>query len=441
VTPGARIRAAAELLDRLEQPPDETKHTEPPPADAVLNAWFRANRYIGAKDRRAIGDAVFQTLRQRGYIDWWLRQHAGLPIENRFRAMWTFAVHHGMSAGEIIAACDGSHHALPPLDADTRRRLELLDNPPADAPETLPDQASFPAWLLPEIERQFGAGAWAEMIALTQPAPTHLRVNTLKTAPAEAAAALTEAGVPVAPTRWAPAGLVLERRANLPGLKVYREGWIEVQDESSQLAALLVGAAPGMRVLDLCAGAGGKTLAMAATMRNRGRIVAGDVADRRLARMVPRLARAGVDIVEPVRFDMRGRVHAGLGQFDRVLVDAPCSSSGTWRRRPDTKWTLTPVWLHDRAAGQAILVEGGAERVARGGRLVFCTCSILPQEGRDVVDRFIRRAEGSFRVVPAGEVWREALGTDPPFEDPYMLLTPHRHGTDGFFAAVLERVA
>jgi 16S rRNA (cytosine967-C5)-methyltransferase len=243
--------------------------------------------------------------------------------------------------------------------------------------------------------------------------------------------------VATSPTRFSPIGLRLETRANLFNLAPYREGWIEVQDESSQLAALLVDAKPGMRALDLCAGAGGKTLALAAAMGNRGSIVACDVLERRLARMAPRLARAGARIVKTVRLDANGKAYDRLGAFDRVLIDAPCTGTGTWRRRPETKWRLTRNWrINIQGAQRMLLDDGGAPFVRPNGRLIFATCSILPAEGREILDAFLAEHKG-WRAIPADRVWREVLGTKAPFDGPYMLLTPHRHGTDGFFAAIL----
>lgn len=432
MTPGARIQAATELLDALDRQPLDGGSL---PADALLNSYFRSRRYIGAKDRRAIGDAVFQTLRQRGYVDWWLTRWAGLPVENRFRALWTFGTHQDLGVDAIIAACDGRGHNPPALTEDQRRRVALLGQGQSDSPETLADQASFPAALAAEIERQFGAEAWAEMIAFTQPAPTDLRVNTLRTTRDRTASALAKAGVATAPTPYSPLGLRLDGRVNLAQLRAYRDGWIEVQDESSQLAALLSDARPGMHVLDVCAGAGGKTLALAAAMKNRGRILAHDRSAKRLARMKPRLARAGVRIAETTSDTI-----SGAGQFDRVLVDAPCSGSGTWRRRPETKWRLTADSLNGFHVRQRELLSQAARHTKPGGRLLYASCSILPAEGRDVVAAFLAAQATAFRLLQAEQVWRDAVGSDPPFAGPHMLLTPHRHATDGFFLAILERV-
>lgn len=432
MTPGARIQAAVELLDRIETPP---AGEEALPADAVLNAYFRGRRYIGAKDRRAIGDAVFQTLRQRATIDWLLANQAGLSATNRFRALWTFAVHGGIAAAELAACCDGGRYHPAPLTEDEARRVRMIDVQ-QEVPPTVAGQASFPEWLAPEIDAQFGSAAWAEMIAFAQGAPIDLRVNTLKATRDEALAALAKAGIAARPTPLSPLGMRLEGRANVAGLAAYREGLVEVQDESSQLASLLVGAKPGMRVLDLCAGGGGKSLALAAAMGNRGSILACDTDAKRLARLAPRLARSGARIVKTQALG-KGNGTDTLGQFDRLLVDAPCSGSGTWRRHPDAKWRLTPAMLDRYRAAQSALLREAARHVRPNGRLVYAVCSILPSEGADQVAAFISSNEG-WRPIAADRAWRDALGTKAPFDSAHMLLTPHRHRTDGFFAAVLE---
>jgi 16S rRNA (cytosine967-C5)-methyltransferase len=433
MTPGARIQAAIELLDRIESPP---KGEEALPADAVLNAYFRARRYIGAKDRRAIADTVFQTLRQRGAIDRHLTAETGLPATNRFRAFWTFAVHGRIATGDIVAACNGGKYQPKALSDDEARRVRMIDVQ-TETPPALADQASFPAWLTSEIEAQFGAQAWAEMQAFTQAAPTDLRVNTLKATRDEAAAALAKAGVAAAPTPRSRVGLRLEGRANIAGLAAYRDGLVEVQDESSQLASLLVEAKPGMRVLDLCAGAGGKSLGLAAAMGNRGSILACDTDAKRLARLAPRLARSGARIVKVQALSgTKPKSGKSLGQFDRVLVDAPCSGSGTWRRHPDAKWRLTPAMLGEYFVAQAALLREAADLVRPNGRLIYAVCSILPREGAEQIEAF-RAVNKGWRVIPADKVWRDVFGAKAPFDGPYMLLTPHRHRTDGFFAAIL----
>ena len=427
---GARIQAAVELLDRIETPP---RGDEALPADAVLNAYFRGRRYIGAKDRRAIGDAVFQTLRQRGMIDWHLVHQAGLAATNRFRALWTFAVHGGVATEELAACCDGARHHPATLSDDEARRVLMIDANQEVAPDVA-DQASYPAWLAPEIERQFGADAWAQLIAFTQPAPVDLRANPLKATRDEALAALAKAGIAAGPTPLSPLGVRLEGRANVAGLAAYREGLVEVQDESSQLASLLVGAKPGMRVLDLCAGGGGKTLALAALMQNKGQIFAHDIDGRRLAPLKERLDRAGVRNVQ-IRAPMRTKdALADLRErMDVVFVDAPCTGSGTWRRSPDSKWRLRPNALAKRLEEQQQALALAAPLVKPGGRLVYVTCSVLPEENEDAVAAFL----GAYsEFAPVG---LELAGLPAYQRQIGVQMTPLKTGCDGFYVAVLQR--
>ncbi|MCW5772032.1 MAG: RsmB/NOP family class I SAM-dependent RNA methyltransferase [Rhodospirillaceae bacterium] len=437
MTPGARIQAAIDLLDRIEAPPPGEAAL---PADAVLNAYFRSRRYIGAKDRRAVGDLVHRVLRERARIDWRLALPGDAARGNRLRALYAAAeIQPDLSSAALAGLCDGAAHRPAPLSAAERAALDAgLQAAPPRPPE--PWQAySFPAWLAPELERGFGPALAEEMAALLQPAPTDLRVNSLKASRAAVQAALAAAGIAAAPTPFAPLGLRLEGRANLAGLEAFRQGWFEIQDEASQLVAVLADARPGQRILDLCAGAGGKTLALAAAMQNRGHILAGDTDATRLARLAPRLARSGATIVE-TRV-LGGGDDAVPGPFHRVLVDAPCSGSGTWRRHPDAKWRLTADRLDAYRALQAKLLAAGAAATARGGRLVYVTCSILPSEGRTRIEAFLAETGNAFRPLDAAAAWPDLVGGAAPFDGPFMLLTPRRHGTDGFFAAILERAA
>jgi 16S rRNA (cytosine967-C5)-methyltransferase len=435
MTPAARIKTAIDLLDRIERPPPGRADV---PADTVVSAYFRNHRFVGAKDRRAVANAVFQTLRQRGLIDWLLTHEAGLPATNRFRALWTFAVHQGMSGDELAAACDGGRFRPATLSAEEARRVRLLDRTPRQAPPGLADQASFPAWLAPELERQFGSETGAELTALTRPAPADLRVNTLKATRAAVLSELAAAGIAAAPTPISPLGVRLAGRVNVPALLAYRQGRIEVQDEGSQLAALLVDARPGMRVLDYCAGAGGKSLTLAAAMANRGALVAHDAAPKRLRPLATRAARAGATIIRVTPPNELAAFERA--SFDRVLVDAPCSGSGTWRRQPDAKWRFTPERLAAHAAAQRDCLDRAAEFVRPGGTLTYVTCSLLPAEnGRPVAAFLARRPD--FRPLPAAPIWQRLFDAPPPAGEPALQLTPRRTGTDGFFVAILERRA
>jgi len=301
-------------------------------------------------------------------------------------------------------------------------------------------RGNLPEWLVAELEAAFGAALAEELAALNREAPLDLRVNTLKTDRVGALAALAADGLEAAPTPLSPLGLRLSARATLPATAAFRDGLVEVQDEGSQLAALLVDVRPGQAVCDLCAGAGGKTLALAAAMANQGRLLACDVEATRLRPMAPRLRRAGVDLVETqvIAAEDDGWPTDPTESFDRVLVDAPCSGSGAWRRNPDARWRLDPETLAGFAPVQDRLLRGAARLVRPGGRLVYVTCSLLPRENADRVAAFLAE-HGDFRPVPIGEVWPHAVGGAPPADGPFLTLTPARQGTDGFFVAILER--
>ena len=298
----------------------------------------------------------------------------------------------------------------------------------------------LPDWLLPRFQEAFGDALESELAALAQEASLDLRVNRLKADRPTAAAALAGEGLKAAPTLLSPLGLRLEKRHTLPTLKAFQDGLIEVQDEGSQLVALLCDARPGQTVADICAGAGGKTLALAAAMEDSGRLVALDRDSRRLERTRPRLARAGVENAE-----LRGLdgpedpwLTENASAFDRVLVDAPCTGSGAWRRHPDARWQLSEATLGRYLVAQQESLETAAKLVAPGGRLIYATCSLLPEENGRQVARF-RAAHPDLVPLPVAEVWASVLGGDCPTSENELLLTPARHGCDGFFVAVLQR--
>ncbi|NTU77712.1 MAG: RsmB/NOP family class I SAM-dependent RNA methyltransferase, partial [Alphaproteobacteria bacterium] len=277
-----------------------------------------------------------------------------------------------------------------------------------------------------------------EMKALLEPAPLDLRVNPLKTTREKAFAVLKEAGLPVELGRYSPFGLRIKDRPALNRIALLRDGAVEIQDEGSQLVALLVAPKPGERVVDFCAGAGGKTLALAALMENKGRIVACDVLANRLKRSAERFRRAGIHNIEikPLTTEHDPWVKRHKEGFDRVLVDAPCSGTGTWRRNPDGRWRSLGPGLETLLPLQASILESAARLVKPGGRLVYATCSLLPEENDEQIEKFLA-AHADFKVIPV----QEASGALPdlPPTGPYLALTPHAHHTDGFFAAVLER--
>lgn len=443
MTPGARIQAAIELLAAI--------HGGSAPADRAAAAFFRNRRYIGGSDRRAVLDMGYAVLRQLAKLDWWIdREYPEQPdgrreVANleRVRLIAMLALVEGWSGDRIAGSFDGGQYRPKQLSRSERsfaRALEGQDLRHGDQPKWV--RFEFPDWLEPLVARQFGPHFEREMAAQMVEAATDLRVNTLKGSRDDALAALRAEGIEAAPSPLSPLGLRLETRPPLASLKCFQDGLIEVQDEGSQLAALLVDARPGQRVVDFCAGAGGKTLAIAAAMKNKGKIVACDTLKGRVERAGERLKRAGVFNVERrgLESERDPWVKRHAGGFDRVLVDAPCSGTGTWRRNPDAKWRLSAADLTRLAELQASILDSAQRLVKPGGRLVYATCSLLTEENDAQVEAFLAR-QPDFALVPIVEVWREAIGGDCPATEATMSLTPHQHRTDGFFVAIMQRAA
>jgi 16S rRNA (cytosine967-C5)-methyltransferase len=429
MTPAARIAAAIDLLTAIESQPRR-------PADAVANDFFRARRYIGSGDRRAVSDRVWTTLRARRRIAWWLRDEAPSP---RLVIAASLMLEAWVLTG-VAQSFSGGRFAPAPLDAQERSRLAPLEGHTLDHP-AMPDAVRFevPDWVLPHLAERFGPDLPSEMAALSDHAPLDLRVNVLKTTREEACAALLAEGLEARPTPHSPWGLRIEGRRQVTTGPAFQTGLVEIQDEGSQLIALMADARPAMRVVDWCAGAGGKTLALAATMENRGQIVACDVSASRLDGAVRRLRRAGVHNVERHLITAGDKwVKRRTGGFDRVLVDAPCTGTGTWRRNPDARHRLRRDDLEDLTAKQAAILDAAQSLVRKGGRLVYATCSLLLQENEVQVSAFLAR-HPDFVLLPLARCW--PLGTPAPCAGETLSLTPARHGTDGFFTAVMERVA
>ena len=333
-------------------------------------------------------------------------------------------------------------HALDALTDDERAALAR------PLPETTPAhiRGDIPEWLGASFARAFGERAASEGEALARRAPVDLRVNTMKADREKVLKALARHGAVA--TTLSPVGVRIAppdgsgRTPNVEAEAAHGKGWFEVQDEASQLAALLTGAGPRLQVLDLCAGAGGKSLAMAARMQNTGQVYAYDSSHQQLRPIFERLKRAGVRNVQALEAGDSDALRALGPRFDVVLVDAPCTGSGVWRRRPDAKWRVKPANLADRQAEQRRVLELAQACVKPGGRLVYVTCSVLPEENTDAVAWFLATAP-DFEIVPYAEVWRDALGSEPPASadgsSDGLLLTPARHDTDGFFIAILRR--
>lgn len=428
--PGGRLAAAIEVLEGIF-----ARHR---PAPDALKEWGRAHRFAGAGDRAAIGNLVFDALRGRALYA--RLMDADTPRALALAALgWEWRIE-----PETIAAWCDEPHGPGALEEAERARLEAT--PPAGLPAWV--EGSYPEWLAGSFERAFGEHAVAEGAGLSRRAPVDLRVNTLKATRDKVLKALSRASAEAGP--WSPFAVRIPpslrdgRTPNVEAEPGHARGWFEVQDAGSQVAALMTGAQPGQQVVDLCAGAGGKTLALAAQMANRGQIHAYDADRHRLRPIFERLKRAGARNVQVIPADAPERLEALRDAMDVVLVDAPCSGSGSWRRRPDAKWRLSPEALERRIAEQAEALGRGATLVKPGGRLVYVTCSVLPQENADQIAAFLA-LHPDFAVIPYAQVWRAALASEPPLSadgsDRTLLLTPARHDTDGFFIAVLARGA
>jgi 16S rRNA (cytosine967-C5)-methyltransferase len=430
--PGARVGAAIELLESIEQ--------TGMPADRAASGYFRSRRYIGSKDRRAVGDLLFTVLRARRRLDWWLARAGISAPTQREQVLSAIQLSQQSTPEEMAALFCGEAYAPAKFTDREAGLVTALSGAQLDHPEQ-PDwvRDEVEPWLHERLQARFGAEMAAQMAALGREADVILRVNSLKADPATAREALAGEDVPVLETALSPLALRIEGRRALQATRAFQEGLIEVQDEGSQIIALLCDAQPGMAVADFCAGAGGKTLALAAQMENRGRLVALDLEAARLNRAEPRLQRAGVTIVEKQLLPDAAWLGENFDLFHRVLVDAPCSGSGVWRRQPDARATLTPERLADYLAAQAEVLKGAAPLVRPGGRLIYATCSLLPEEDERQVEAFLAR-HPEFEVRPVAGIWSAVFpGTPCPADGPYLLLTPATHGTDGFFVAILER--
>jgi 16S rRNA (cytosine967-C5)-methyltransferase len=418
MTPAARLQAAIEILQELQNP---TK-----PADRFLRDWFRARRYAGSKDRAAVGERVFAVLRHRASLAWRMQSEASraLVIANLMKE--------GLDNDQVDALFNGSGYGPAPLNESERAAVASENS----EPPPLWVQGEYPAFLESELVRSLGDTLLEDMRAMLERAPIDLRVNTLKAARDEVLRELQDSGFAVGPTPWSPYGIRLagrERASQLRSARAFLEGRFEFQDEAAQIAAILCVAKPGERILDLAAGAGGKALALAAEMHNEGLIVARDNDAARLAQLAPRVARAGVTIIQEQLADE----DVPAGRFDAVFVDAPCSGSGAWRRQPEQKWRLTSERLSELQKIQDTLLDRAA--AAAPGRIVYATCSILMGENGDRIESFLSR-HPDFHLAPAATIWRERTGAPSPSGmNTFFKATPRLTGTDGFFTAVLIR--
>jgi 16S rRNA (cytosine967-C5)-methyltransferase len=429
VTPAARLQATLDLMHEVDNVAR--------PADAVVSAWFRARRYIQDQDRGEISDLLYSLLRHHARLGWWLARH-GRQSTPRNRLLAWLALNGGRTPDQVDRLFNGGKLAPAALTDQERVLLVKLQGGTMDHP-AMPEEirGECPSWAVASLRRRFGGSFPHEMAALLTAAPLDLRVNPLKATREVMLRALHGLGLQAEASRVAPYGIRVNVRPSLSRLPMLKNGEVEIQDEGSQLVAMLVDAGPGERVVDFCAGAGGKTMAIAAQMLNKGRIIACDISANRLKRGAERFRNADLHNIETrLLASERDRwVKRHKGAFDRVLVDAPCSGTGTWRRNPDARWRALGAGLDNLLPLQACILASAARLVKPGGRLVYATCSMLPEENEEQVATFLA-AHPAFRVVTLREAAPRL--TDSAHPD-YLSLTPARHDTDGFFAAVMQR--
>src|SRR6202140_2431504 len=430
MTPAARLSAAIELIETID--------TQRVPAAKALKEWGTAHRYAGSGDPAALSGPVWDVLR-RGASSAWIMD----DDTPRARVLGMLKLERGLDVDAIAALCDGGRFAPEPLTERERAALgsRSLKNAPAHI------AGDYPEWLDGYLAQVFGDERVAEATAMASRAPLDLRVNTLKAKREKILHSLAHLGAKQTP--WSPMGLRIELGADArnPGIHAeedFIKGAVEVQDEGSQLATLFSAAKPGEQVIDLCAGAGGKTLAVAAMMQGKGRLIATDSDKRQLAPIHERLSRAGVhnaDVRTPKGdADTLADIRASA---DLVLIDAPCTGTGTWRRNPDAKWRMRPGALEVRLKDQVEVLDRAAPLVKPGGRIAYITCSVLPAENGEQIRNFVTR-HPEFAVVPPSQVatalWDKAeqftAATLQSAEG--LLMTPLRTGTDGFFVSILR---
>ena len=412
MTPAARLQMAIDILEGLA--------TTGQPTDRFLKAWFRGRRFAGSGDRRAIAERVFSVQRHRARLSH--RMGSDMP-----RALVIASLLEAGENPEVLFT--GGYGPAPLTDAER----QAISNPPPPAPAWV--LGEYAQWLEPELTHAFGDDLPRTIAALIPRAPVDLRVNILKAEREQVIAALKTEGIDAAPTPYAPHGIrIAQEVPNLSKSALFQSGSFEFQDEAAQIASVLCDARPGMRVLDLAAGAGGKSLALAATMRNQGEIVACDVRAEALSELKTRAIRAAATIIRTLPLEQA----QPEGGFDLVLVDAPCSGSGTWRRQPELRWRLTPDRLAELTQIQDRLLDRAAGLVTPGGRLVYATCSILPVENQDRAQAFLARWAG-FSALDLRESWPGTGMPLPPGLAADFRASPRLTGTDGLYCAGFRR--
>ena len=439
MTPAARLAATIKIIDEILR--------SAKPADQVMHAYLQPKRYIGSKDRRAISNLTFVFLRHYARLGWWCETYHVAVTGRNFAIIW-LAVGERMPLNEIHSHFGGAAYAPDALTQSDHNLLQKIHGKVMnDKKMPLAIQCECPPLYQHALQNAWGDQFKDEMQALDSEAPLDLRVNTLKATRDVVFGQLQQDGFQVELTPLSPIGIRVTGRPAFSAHDLYKNGSFEVQDEGSQLLSLLCGVKPGEWGADLCAGAGGKTLALAAVMKNKGRLWACDVDGRRLENAKLRIKRAGVDNVElqPLRDMQDVWIKKHSAKCDFVLIDAPCSGTGTWRRSPFSRWQDLGPSLDKLMEMQSTALNAAAPLIKPGGRLIYATCSLLPQENQNQVKKFLD-TYADFAPVPLNTMWTRAPATsDLPVPDAldlssHMLsMTPLRHNTDGFFVGVVEK--
>lgn len=433
MTPAARIAAVIEILDEIIH--------QPKPADTIMSAYFRARKFIGSKDRTAIASQSYRSLRRYLRLEFHIK-NSQAKLTARNLVLVELFLAEQQSIDDIARIFSGQQYAPARLTSGEIAWLEKLGT--AFEPPAMPISVRLecPDAYAEKFVEVFGDRLATEMQAMMTEASLDLRVNPRVIARDAAIRELQQHDIQCTATPISPFGIRVTGRPALPTLDLFKRGGVEIQDEGSQLIAFLLGAKPGEAVVDFCAGAGGKTLAIAAMMENKGRVVACDVLEKRLARSRVRFTRAGLDniITRPLSSENDKWVKRSKGTFDRVLVDAPCSGTGVWRRNPDARWKHLGPGLDELLPLQESILNSASRLVKPGGTLVYATCSLLPDENQNQVQKFLT-THPDFQLLPVRDAWKNALATEAPtaLQGEMMALTPAQHQTDGFFAAVMTR--
>lgn len=427
----ARVQAAIEILGQVATSLSEGGAS----ADVLIRKYFRSRRYAGSKDRRYVTDLCYQVIRNWGFLQ--------ETATGDLRKMLLLALKEQKKPEEIEILFTGAEHAPDKLSEDEKTFISV------DYEKLPHHKLNYPLWLEEKLQARFGDNFATELASLNGRAPFDLRVNLAKSTVAEVEEFLKSENITYEKGKWAATALVLGDNPRIDQWKLYQDGKIEIQDEAAQLAVALSDIRPGQQVMDLCAGAGGKTLAMAAHMDNKGQIYAYDNNARRLKDLKPRAKKANARIVQSCHIDTAGgkrqkMLSEHLGRMDRVVLDVPCSGSGVWRRNPETRWRLTAEKLDQYCRIQKSLLGEGWGFVKEGGRLIYMTCSLFDEENEQQITNFLNNHQDAKLISYRGAYERVSGGAELTTLSSLpecLALSPHTHCTDGFFVAILEKQA